>query len=223
MPIFGTVGQCNPDLLLDGEYVILSDFIPNVTFGVTMKKFALTISVFMLLWAASASAHGPVRQKLKESIAIDAPPQAVWDVIKDFGDMSWHPNVEKTTVEGGNEKGAVRVLTLKDGGTITEELKKYNAKKMSYAYKITDMSTVKTIEYSGKEEPIKVLPVTNYSATITVKGKGDGSEVIWKAAYYRGYMNNNPPEELNEDAANSAVKTVLQAGLENLKKIADAQ
>lgn len=188
-----------------------------------MKKFALTISVFMLFWVASASAHGPVRQKLTETITIDAPPEVVWDVIKDYGDLSWLPNVKKTTVEGGNEKGAVRVLTLKDGGTITEKLKKYNAKKLSYAYKITDMSTVKTIEYSGKEEPIKVLPVTNYSASIAVKAKDGGSEVIWKAAFYRGYMNNNPPEELNEAAATSAVKTVLQAGLENLKKIAEAK
>lgn len=188
-----------------------------------MKKFALIICVFMLLWAASASAHGPVRQKLKETIIIDAAPAAVWDAIKDFGDVSWLPSVENTSVEGGNEKGAVRVLTLKDGGTITEKLKKYNAKKMSYKYKITDMSTVKTIEYSGKEEPIKVLPVTNYSANITVKGKGDGSEVIWKAAFYRGYMNNNPPEELNEDAAKTAVTNVLQAGLNNLKKIVEGK
>lgn len=188
-----------------------------------MKKFALTTSVFMLLWAASASAHGPVRQKLTETIAIDAPPEAVWDVIKDYGDMSWHPSVEKTTVEGGNEKGAVRVVTLKDGDTITEELKKYNAKKMSYAYKITEMSTVKTIEHLGKEEPIKALPVTTYSASIVVKPKDGGSEVVWKAAFYRGYMNNNPPEELNEEAATSAVKSVLQTGLENLKKIAEAK
>ena len=188
-----------------------------------MKKFALTISVFMLFWAVSVSAHGPVRHKMAETTTIDAQPEAVWDVIKDFGDMSWLPGVENTTVEGGNEKGATRVLTFKDGGTINEELKKYNAKKMSYAYKITDMSTVKTIEHLGKEEPIKVLPVTTYSASITVKAKDGGSEVVWKAAFYRGYMNNNPPEELNEEAANSAVKAVLQAGLENLKKIAEAK
>ena len=42
------------------------------------------------------------------------------------------------------------------------------------------------------------FPVTNYAASITVKASGDGSEVIWKAAYYRGYMKNNPPKELNE-------------------------
>jgi len=210
-------------LLLYDKYGILNGFIPNLTFGVTMKRFALAISVFMLFWIASAGAHGPVRQKITETIIVDAPPEAVWEIIKDYGDMSWHPKVEKTTVEGGNEKGAVRVMTLKDGGTITEELKKYNAKKMSYAYKITDMSTVKTIEHLGKEEPIKVLPVTTYSASITVKAKDGGSEVIWKAAFYRGYMNNNPPEELNEAAATSAVKAVLQPGLENLKKIAEAK
>ncbi len=34
-------------------------------------------------------------------------------------------------------------------------------------------------------------------------------------------MNNNPPEELNEDAARHAIKTVFRAGLENLKAIAE--
>jgi mxaD protein len=52
-------------------------------------------------------------------------------------------NLSKSTDgTGGNEKGATRVLTLTDGGTITEFLKKYDAAKMSYTYKITDMSIV---------------------------------------------------------------------------------
>jgi hypothetical protein len=45
--------------------------------------------------------------------------------------------------------------------------------------------------------------------------------VTWKAAYYRAYMNNNPPEEMNEAAANTAVTAVLKAGLDNLKALAE--
>ncbi len=186
-----------------------------------MKKITLFVSVLLFFFTASANAHGPVRQKVKETITINASPDKVWSIIKDYGDMSWVPAVASTTVEGGNKKGAVRVLTLKDGGTITEELKKYKEKKMEYAYKITEMSTAQTIEHSGKEESVPVLPVSNYAASIAVKGKGDGSVVTWKAGYYRAYMNNNPPEEMNEDAANSAVTSVLKEGLENLKKLAE--
>ncbi|MEE9354681.1 MAG: SRPBCC family protein [Methylococcaceae bacterium] len=186
-----------------------------------MKKFALMLSVAFFLTATIAHAHGPVRQKVKEKIKIDAAPDKIWSIIKDFGDISWLPAVSKTTHDGGNKKGATRVLTLKDGGTISEELKKYKEDKMEYAYKITDMSTVKTIKHSGADVDIKVLPVSNYAATITVKKKGSGSEVTWKAGFYRGYMNNKPPAELNEDAANSAVTAVFKEGLENLKKLAE--
>jgi len=185
-----------------------------------MRKTTLLLSLCLLL-PGVAAAHGPVRQKLDKQIEIHAAPSKVWNLIKDFGDMSWHPQITNVTVEGGNQEGAKRVLTLQDGGTITEELKKYSADKMEYSYKINEMSVKKTIEHSGEQVPVHVLPVSNYTATIGVKGQGDHATVTWKAAYYRGYMNNKPPADLNEDAANSAVDQVLQAGLDNLKKLAE--
>jgi mxaD protein len=112
-------------------------------------------------------------------------------------------------------------LTLKAGGTITEELKKYDAASMSYAYKITEMSTAKTITHASAEEKVPVLPVGNYSANIKVEAQGSGSLVTWKAAYYRAYVNNNPPAEMNEDAANTAVTAVLKEGLASIKTLAE--
>jgi mxaD protein len=135
--------------------------------------------------------------------------------------MSWLPAVASTKAEGGNAKGAKRVLTLKEGGTITEELKKYDETKMSYAYKITEMSTAKTITHAGAEESVPVLPVDNYSASIDVEAKGDTSVVSWTAGYYRAYTNNNPPVEMNETTANEAVTAVLKEGLANLKALAE--
>ncbi|MGZ8144762.1 MAG: SRPBCC family protein, partial [Methylosarcina sp.] len=166
-------------------------------------------------------AHGPVRQKTEEEIVIDAPAQKVWEIIKDYGNMSWHPGVKSVTNPDGNKKGAIRVLTLNDGGTITEELKKYDEAKMSYSYKITEMSTAKTISHAGAEEKVPVLPVDNYAASIEVEPQGGKSKVSWKAAYYRAYMNNNPPAEMNEEAANTAVTAVLKQGLANLKTLAE--
>jgi len=186
-----------------------------------MKKITLIASVLLAFFTAVASAHGPVRQKAEEQITINAPAEKVWALIKNFGDMSWHPDIFNTTSDGGNKKGEKRVLTLKDGGTITEELKKYDEAKMSYAYKITEMSTAKTITHAGVEEKVPVLPVDNYSAMIKVEAKGDTSVVSWKAGYYRAYMNNNPPAEMNEEAANAAVNAILKTGLINLKTLAE--
>lgn len=186
-----------------------------------MKKIALMLPACLFFFAVTANAHGPVRQKMDEEITINAPAAKVWGIIKNYDDMSWLPGIKSTTADKGNSKGSVRVLTLDGGGTITEELKKYDDKKMSYSYKITEMSTAKTITHAGAEEKVPVLPVDNYSATIAVEDKGGSSLVTWKAAYYRAYMNNNPPEEMNETAANDAVKNILTSGLANLKSLAE--
>jgi len=187
-----------------------------------MKKVSLFVSLFFFFFTSIANAHGPVRGKLTATVDIDAKAEKVWEVISNYDDLSWLPPVESVKADKGNKKGSVRVITLKDGGTITEELKAYKADKMSYKYKITDMSTVKTIKHSGQDEDVPVLPVDNYAATLTVKDKGGKAVVTWIATYYRGYANNNPPAELNEEAADEAVTAILKAGLTNLLKKFDS-
>ena len=186
-----------------------------------MKKSYPLLPLLALFFASALQAHGPVRQKVEEEITINAPADKVWDIIKKYDDMSWLPSVKSTSGQGGNEKGATRVLTLQNGGTITEELKKYDDAGKSYAYKITEMSAAKTITHAGAEEKVPVLPVDNYAASIEVEAKGDTSVVSWKAGFYRAYTNNNPPPEMNEEAANTAVKATFKDGLENLKKLAE--
>ncbi len=205
------------------ECFIISCLVFNsINLGSHMKKIALFVSLVALFFSATAIAHGPVRGKMTATISIDASADKVWDVISNYDDMSWHPAITNATADKGNSKGSVRVLTLKGGGKITEELKDYKADKMSYKYKITDMTTVKTIQHAGQDEDIPVLPVENYAAKITVKGKGSKSVVTWVATYYRGYVNNNPPEELNEAAADKAVTAVLTDGLVSLAQKFDA-
>ena len=185
-----------------------------------MKKLAL-LAPLVLFFSAAAVAHGPVRQKLERDIEINAPAAKVWGIIKNYNDMSWLPAIKSVEAKGGNTVGATRTLTLKDGGTIGEEMKKYDEAKMTYAYRITTMSSHKEITHSGQNEKIPVLPVTDYAATISVQAKGDKSVVQWKAGYYRAYMNNNPPAEMNEETANKAVGDIFKAGLENIKALAE--
>jgi carbon monoxide dehydrogenase subunit G len=186
-----------------------------------MKKYFLYAPLFALLFVAVAHAHGPVRQKVEEQITINAPAQKVWGIIKEYGDMSWLPAVKSTSAPNGNSEGSSRVLTLQDGGTITEELKKYDEGKMSFSYKITEMSTSKTINHAGADVNVPALPVDNYAASIDLEPKGETTVVTWKAGFYRAYTNNNPPPEMNEEAANTAIKGVFRAGLENLKMLAE--
>jgi hypothetical protein len=153
---------------------------------------------------SAALAHGPTRQKTVETIEINAPADKVWAVVGNFQDMSWHPVITKT--EGtGSEAGATRTLTTKDGGQIHEKLTKYDAAGKTFSYEITEVDP-------------KVLPVSNYSATLSVKDAGGKSAVEWKGAYYRSWVNNDPPPDQSDEAAVNAITGVYKSGLESLKK-----
>ena len=68
-----------------------------------------------------------------------------------------------------------------------------------------------------------VLPVNNYSAKIIVEASGSGSKVEWDAAFYRWFLNNNPPEGQNEAAAKGAIEKIVKESLANLKTLAETK
>lgn len=177
-----------------------------------MKYFVtLTATAFMAASGVS-NAHGPSRQKVEESVEINAPADTVWGVIKDFGSFSaWCPKAVSETSQGGNEKGATRELKLVSGRSIKEELKSHDPDKMSYSYKIIEVDPAD-------------LPVANYSSTIAVKaGASGGSTVEWSGAFYRSFMTNNPPPEQNDEAAINGVTAIYKECLANLKSVAEAK
>ena len=168
------------------------------------KRLALACSLAVL--PSMAMAHGPTRQKIVETVDIDVPCAKVWAKIGNFQDMSWLPAVAKTEGQGGNEKGATRTLTLKNGGVIEESLEKHDDEAMMYFYRINHVD-------------VKVLPVTNYSSWLSLKpGEGAKCTVEWKGAFYRGYPNNDPPPDLNDDTAIAAVTAIYRSTLDALKK-----
>jgi hypothetical protein len=168
------------------------------------KRLALAIALLTVV-PAVAFAHGPSRQKVVSTIEINAPVDKVWAVIGNFQDMSWHPAFAKTEGTGGSEAGATRKLTLASGGTIEEKLIKHSDEDRSLAYEITAVD-------------VKVVPVSNYSSTISARGTAEKTIVEWKGAFYRGYVNNDPPPELSDEAAVKAITGVYQSGLAALKK-----
>ncbi|HEY8261990.1 MAG TPA: SRPBCC family protein [Methylosinus sp.] len=168
----------------------------------TLSLAALSIAA---LAPATGFAHGPSRQKVTETIEIAAPAEKVWAVVGNFQDLGWLPAVAKTEGTGGNEANkATRHITLQNGGEIDELLTKYDAADFTLAYRIEKVD-------------VKVLPVNNYSSTLTVKPQGDKSVVEWKGAFYRGFPNNDPPPELSDEAALKAVTDLYKSGLAALK------
>jgi len=183
-----------------------------------MKKWLNLIATALIIMPLVASAHGPSRQQVKETIMIKASPDKVWAMVKDFGGLhKWHPAVKSTKLSGNT-----RVLTLasEGGPTITEELIKADDEKMMLTYKITDMTVVKTITFNSKDTPYFTLPVATYKSWITVKAVDGGSQVTWKSKFYRSFMDNPPvPEGQSDKDAVNSIKGVITSGLENLKVV----
>ena len=145
---------------------------------------------------------------------MSAPADKVWAVMGNFQDVSWIAGVKSGTGTGGNatdpknddNEVAHRTITLDNGGTVVEGLYKYDAAEHTYAYRI------------DKVDP-HVLPVNDYSSTISVDSPdGKTSTVEWRGAFYRGYMNNDPPPDMDDAASQAAVKGLYEASLAKLKK-----
>ena len=75
--------------------------------------------------------------------------------------------------------------------------------------------------YRINKVDVKTLPVNDYSSTVEVEGDGAKTKLTWRGAFYRGYMNNDPPPELNDEAAKKAVSGLYKASLENVKAKAE--
>ena len=163
----------------------------------------------LLTVGAAVSAHGPTRQKAVETVRIDAPAEVVWARIKNFDALKdWHPAVAESVASKGNDEGSVRTVKLKGGGELVETLENYNDAAKKVSYRLKDGGA---------------LPVTNYTSTLAVTADGAKSVVEWRGAFYRGYPNNDPPPDRNDEAALKAVAGFYTSGLANLKKLVEAK
>lgn len=159
------------------------------------------------LLSAPAFAHGPTPIKVDETIVIAADPKAVWAIGGKFdGLANWHPDVQAVKATGGDAAGAEREVTLKKGGALKEGLDEYDAAALKLSWRMSDPN-------------LEALPVSSYTLTFIVEpAAGGGSQVKWYGRLYRGDTSNEPPENLNDDAARAAMATYLHNGLEGLKK-----
>ncbi len=169
---------------------------------------------FRALWQFTALglgvlAHGVAASAslldVRESIAVGVAPETAWKAVKNFDNMAWHPAVAATQLTAGrhNESQAVRLLTLKDGAKMTEQLREQDDAHMAQHYVMLDSP----------------LPVTDYEASLAVvPGEGSGSVVTWQARFRR-----KEGAAMDDEAARKTISGIFAAGLGNLKQLLEAQ
>lgn len=173
-----------------------------------MKRIHALALISLMAVSGSVCAAAPVLN-VSESVTIHASPDSVWARIQDFDGLSaWHPAVVKDQIIIGsnNTVGAERMLTLRNGGTVTEKLLGYDARHRRFRYAIR----------------LGVLPVSDYVATISVKAAGlNRSKVTWSGTFKRKHAGPNPPANADDATATKTMAGVYRAGLDNLKKIVE--
>ncbi len=178
----------------------------NKLIGLLLAVGVVTLTACATGGDTGATAANELR--VVEKVSINAPADVVWAKVNNFGDLgAWHPAVAKTEITAGtnNEVGAVRLLTLQDGGTITEKLTAYDPASNTYSYEILE----------------GVLPVSGYASTIQVLPVGSGSEVVWAGNFKRKDTSARPSKDKNDDAATTTISAVYRGGLNNLKTMSE--
>jgi hypothetical protein len=135
--------------------------------------------------------------KVSMSTIIKATADQVWKIVRDFNGL---PAFMEAIAESGTEGrgvGAVRTLTMKDGGPpIVEKLESLDEK-------------ARTLTYSIVTSP---LPLDAYVATMEVTDLADGQcELKWYSTFQ--------PEGATEEEAMEVVKGVYSMGFDGLKRL----
>jgi len=176
------------------------------------RKMVIAAAVLLALPGMAWSAK-PGYLHVTESVEINAPVAKVWGLVKDWNGLhKWHPAFSNTEIKSGanNKVGAVRTLTMANGGAkFDEELDGFSDKKKKYSYRIITDSP---------------LPVADYSSSIQVKsGKTkDTSVLTWKGKFKRKVAD-NPPAGQDDAGVKKAISGAYQAGLQNVKKMAETK
>ena len=106
--------------------------------------------------------------KVVKSTIMDAPVEAVWDVLRDFnGHDRWHPAVADSHIERGRASdmvGCVRKFHLADGSELREQLLTMSDIDMAFSYCLLDTP----------------VPLFNYVAHVRLLPVTDGDRTFWQ-------------------------------------------
>ncbi len=174
-----------------------------------MKRLLVALLSLSLLPLA-ALAENRSLLVVAETIDIAAPPAKIWNLVKPFDSVKqWHPMFSGSEIVSGRDGqvGAIRLLTIKDGPSFTEELLAVNEKSMAFTYSVV-------------ESP---LPIDRYMSTMIVKPDGRGGSVVtWIGQFSRKNPRANPPDAENDAAVVALISGAYQTGLQTIKKMVES-
>ena len=106
--------------------------------------------------------------KVLRSTIMEAPADAVWEVIRDFnGHDRWHPAVATSRIERGEPAdriGCVRNFRLEDGSELREQLLTLSDMEQMFSYCLLDTP----------------IPLLNYVAHCRLTPVTDGDRCFWE-------------------------------------------
>lgn len=135
-------------------------------------------------------------QKVTVKATINAGAKEVWKWVSNFSALDKYVEaISDCTIEGSGI-GAVRTLTLQDGGKVKERLEEIDHEKT-------------TLKYSMLDSP---MPVANYTGTMQVRELGNNkSEFTWSSEFE---VTQGSEKEIKE-----AMEGLYSLGVDGLNKL----
>jgi hypothetical protein len=138
--------------------------------------------------------------KVVKSTVLNAPVEAVWDVLRDFnGHDRWHPIVADSVVEKGwtsDRVGCVRKFHLQDGSELRELLLTLSDADMAFSYCLLDTP----------------VPLLNYVAHVRLAPVTDGDMTFW---HWESRFDTPPGRE--KELQQMVAENVYQGGMDAVR------
>ncbi|MCF3936233.1 SRPBCC family protein [Acuticoccus sp. M5D2P5] len=138
--------------------------------------------------------------KVVKSTIIDAPVEAVWEVLRDFnGHDRWHPAVVDSQMERGaptDKVGGVRRFHLADGSELREQLLTLSDLDMAFTYCLLDTP----------------IPLLNYVAHVRLSPVTDGDMTFW---HWESRFDTPPGRET--ELRDQVAENIYAAGMEAVR------
>ena len=138
--------------------------------------------------------------KVIRSTILEAPIEAVWDILRDFnGHDRWHPAIATSQIERGREAdrvGCVRKFSLIDGSELREQLLALSDTDASYSYCLL-------------ETPV---PLFNYVSHVRLTPVTDADHTFWQ---WEGRFSTF--EDQQDDLARMVGDDIYQAGFDAIR------
>jgi hypothetical protein len=139
--------------------------------------------------------------RIVKSTIMDAPTDAVWNVLRDFnGHDRWHPAVATSTIERAqpaDKISCVRRFKLQDGSELREQLLALSDLEQTFTYCLLDTP----------------IPMFNYVANVRLLPVTDGDRTFW---HWESNFTTRPADR--DNITQMVSEQIYQAGFEAIRR-----